>query len=179
MIMDSMLLCCGESGYRQVAVKQVYRRCGACRSQFYSHFTGKAECFEAAYAEQAERLFARLHGIGKQPHEGGLGAALTALGHFVSAEPARAKAMFVEVHVAGGGALAKRREVLERFSSTLDSACRHDSSSQLPPPMTGEFMVCVVDQAVSTALLRGEPDQFAKHVPELAKLVSEAYRAGD
>lgn len=172
-IMESMLLCCGESGYRRVAVEQVYRRFGGYRNQFYRYFANKGECFEAAYAEEAERLCQEL--LSHRDEPGGLDRALARLGRYVCDEPARAKAMFVEVHVAGGGALAKRWEILERLSCALNSACRDDGSSHLPPPMTAEFMICAVEQAVSSALLRGEPDEFAAAVPELTQLISDTY----
>lgn len=175
-IMDSMLLCCGETGYRRVAVEQVYRRAGGYRSQFYRHFANKRECFEAAYAEEAERLCDEL--LSHRGEADGLNRALAGLGRYVSDEPARAKAIFVEVHVAGGGALAKRREILERLTRALDSACRHNGSSHLPPPMTAEFMICAVEQAVSSALIRGKPGEFAAAVPELVALISQAYQGG-
>jgi AcrR family transcriptional regulator len=176
-IMESMLLCCGETGYRQVAVEQVYRRSGGYRSQFYRYFASKKECFEAAYAEEAERLCGELLSHVGEPE--GLSGALVGLGRYVSDEPARAKAIFVEVHVAGGAALAKRREILERLTRALDSACRHNGSNHPPPPMTAEFMICAVDQAVSSALLRDNPREFASAVPELAGLIAQAYRTGE
>ncbi|MGN6816032.1 MAG: TetR/AcrR family transcriptional regulator [Solirubrobacterales bacterium] len=172
--MDSMLLCCGETGYRRVAVEQVFRRLGGYRSQFYRYFENKEKCFEAAYAEQVERLCGTLLSHRGEPE--GLSRALTALGRYVSDQPTRAKAMFVEVHVAGGGALAKRREIMERLARALDSACRHNGSSHPPPPMTAEFMICAVEQAVSSALVRGRPDEFAATVPELVELISQTYR---
>jgi len=175
-IMDSMLLCCGEAGYRRVAVEHVYRRFGGYRSQFYRYFANKAECFEAAYAEEAERLYEELLSHRGEPD--GLDRALAGLGRYVSDEPARAKAIFIEVHVAGGGALAKRRETLERLARALDGACRHVGYSHAPPPMTAEFMISAIDQAVSSALLRGRPGEFADAVPELAMLISNAYRGG-
>jgi AcrR family transcriptional regulator len=172
-IMNSMLLCCGETGYRRVPVEQVYRRYGGSRNQFYRYFESKAECFEAAYTEEAERLCDELISTGRRD---GWTSALANLGRFVAAEPARAKALFVEVHVAGGGALAKRRETLERLARALESACRHQESRHPPPPMTAEFMICAVEQAVSSALLRDNPGEFAAAVPELVVLVSNIYR---
>lgn len=172
--MASMLVCCGEAGYRRVAVEQVYRRSGGYRSQFYRYFANKAKCFEAAYAEEAERLSEELLSHLGEPD--GLDRALAGLGRFVSDEPARAKAIFVEVHVAGGGALTTRRETLERLARALDGACRHIEYSHPPPPMTAEFMIAAVDQAVSSALLRDKPGEFAAAVPELALLISNAYQ---
>lgn len=173
-LMDSMLLCCGETGYRRVAVDQVYRRAGGYRNQFYRYFANKGECFEAAYAEEADRLCDEL--LSHRGEADGLSRALASLGRYVSDKPARAKAMFVEVHVAGGGALAKRREVLKRLTRALESACRHDGSSHLPPPMTAEFMICAVEQSVSSALIRGRPGEFAAAVPDLVTLISHAYQ---
>jgi len=176
-IMDAMLVCCGEVGYRRVAVERVYRRYGGYRSQFYRHFGGKAECFLAAYESEADALgaellaFARADGDPRQRLQGALGR----LAAYAQAEPAKAKAVFFEVHVAGAAALRKRREVIERLTRALDRACRKKDSCHSPPPITAEFMISAVDQALSSALLAGEPERFRESVPDLTVLILQAF----
>jgi AcrR family transcriptional regulator len=176
-IMDAMLQLCGESGYRQVTVEDVYRRSGSYRTQFYRHFENKSDCYIAAYERESGLLAERLLSFADQRAEQApLRQALEALANFLEEDPVRAKALFVEVHVAGGSVLRKREEFLERLSHALDSACREKKSRHSAPPITAEFMINVVDQAVSSALGRGDVHEFAEAVPDLAALICRAYR---
>ncbi len=180
-IMEAMLACCGELGYRRVAVEQVCRRYGGYRSQFYRHFHSKSDCFLAAYDREANRLADRLVACadGEGPGEERLRAALEALGEFVSERSTVARALFVEVHVAGPEARDKRQEVFERLTRALDGACRETASRHSPPPIAGEFMISAIDQAVSSALLAGRPADFTEAIPELGHLVCLAYGGGE
>jgi AcrR family transcriptional regulator len=176
-ILEAMLLCAGEVGYRQVAVGNVYRRYGGYRSQFYKHFGSKSECFVAAYDSRANRLADEFVPMieGEGSGEDRLRAALEALGEFITAEPEIARAIFVEVHVAGEDARLKRQEVVERLSYALDRACREIKSRHSPPPITAEFMICAIDQAVSSAILERQPENFLEAIPDLSTLVCRAY----
>jgi len=173
-LMDSMLDVCGEFGYRQVTVETVYRRYGCSRSHFYRHFASKADCFVAAYDRECERLN-RLSFEPEPLERKRLQEALERLGSFVSGEPLRARALFVEAHVAGGDVVEKRWEVLERLSLALNKAGRETKSRHSPPPLAGELMVNVIDQAVSSALINGEPAEFERAVPELTDLICQVY----
>jgi AcrR family transcriptional regulator len=176
--MDAMLLCCGENGYQRVAVEHVYRRYGGYRSHFYKHFENKADCFVSAYETESERICQSLLALAAGDRDGGDGLrrVLESLAAFVSAEPVRARALFIEVHVAGDAALRKRWEVIERLSHALDSACRETKSRHSPPPSTAAFMISAIDQAVSSALLNDNAEGFAEAVPDLTALVRRAYR---
>lgn len=174
-IMDSVLEASGEVGYRRVAVETIYRRYGGSRSHFYHHFASKADCFAAAYGRESEALTQRLLSSEREQSEDQLREALEHLAAFVAEQPLRARALFVEVHVAGGDVLGKRREVFERLSLALDKAGRETKSRHSAPPLAGEFMINVVDQAVSRALIEGEAEQFSRAVPELTALICEAY----
>ncbi len=175
-IMDAMLLCCGEVGYRRVAVERVYKRYGGYRSQFYRHFRNKGHCYLAAYEAESDRLLGRLTSYTGKPEEDGLTSALEELAHFIIEDPLRAKAVFVEVHVAGGEALDKRYEVMRRLSHALDSGCREKDSRHSPPPLTAEFMISAIDQALQSALLASSTRDFLESLPDLATLVRHAYR---
>ncbi len=175
-LMDSTLDVCGEFGYRQVTVETIYRHYGGSRPQFYRHFGSKAECFTAAYSREGDRLAESLTSFEAERLERTkLQKALQCLATFVTEEPHRARALFVEVHVAGGDALGKRREVFERLSLALDKAGRETGSRHSAPPLAGELMINVVDQAVSSALIKGEAEEFPHVVPELADLICQAY----
>lgn len=174
-LMDSVLETCGEVGYRRVTVETICRCYGGSRALFYRHFESKADCFMAAYSRESERLAEGLLSFGKKREAGRLREALELLAVFVVEHPLRARALFVEVHVAGGDVLGKRQEVFERLSLALDQAGRETVSRHSAPPLAGELMINVVDQAVSRALVEKKAEEFSRAVPEMTALISEAY----
>ncbi len=179
-IMESMLVCCGELGYRQVSVERVYRHYGGSRNQFYRHFGSKQECFAAAYEGEGDRICGLLldeaeRGGGKRDR---LTAALESLASVVNSRPAVARAMFVEVHVAGGAALRKRHEIVERLSRALEDSCHGTGPRQSPPRTTAEFIIGAIEQAVCASLLQERPEDLDAAIPELASIVRSFYARG-
>jgi AcrR family transcriptional regulator len=176
-IMEAALETCGERGYRDSTVQDAIDRYGGYRYQFYKHFAGKAECYVAAYEFEVERRYAELRAIAAaQPSwRRGLVAMLYGLADFLCERPSLARGLLVEVHVAGGPALLKRLEVFERLTRAVDGARHETESRHSPPPVTATFMVGAIEAAVTSALTRAEPRDFADAVPELAHMVLAAY----
>jgi AcrR family transcriptional regulator len=179
-IMRSMLICCGEAGYQRVAVEHVYKRYGGYRSQFYKFFSSKADCFQAAYDEEGERICRRLLSFIEGRGDGAtrLQAALRDIEALITSEPAVARALFLEVHVVGGFALTKRREMLERLASAIDSKCRLPGGTHEPPPTSGHFFVGMVDEAIANSLARGKPEELTSALPELGEILLRIYSPG-
>jgi AcrR family transcriptional regulator len=175
----TVLLAAGELGYAQVTVAEVAGRAGTTVEEFENRFAGLRDCFERAYEEESRLVSDRilLAGARQPTWRSGLSAALVELGAYVSEEPLAAKALLVDVHVAGGGALTCRTERFERLSRALDSARRETESRHSPPPLTALFMVSTIEAAVVSTLLREKPGEFLKMVPELELLVRRAYWA--
>ena len=176
-IMAAMLSVSGEFGYRRATVAKVLEAYGGHRVQFYSHFANIGDCYAAAYAVHAERHCAELLDAGAaQPSwRAGLRAALEELGRYACEDPNLARGVLIAPHVAGGPTLDRRKEVLERLSSAIDSARRENRSRHSPPPLTALFMVGAIDAAVVSALAKGEPQRFAEVVPELEQMIATAY----
>jgi AcrR family transcriptional regulator len=174
-IMEAMLEVVGEDGYRNLSVRKVLDRQGGSRNQFYKHFSCAAACYEEAYAIEAERLCEAIlrAGRGGDNWEAGLEAALEELARFALERPAVARSVLVEVHVAGGPTLWKRKEVFERLSRAIDSARRETVSRHSPPPMTATFIVHMLDAALVDALVREAPQDFEPAA--LAKLPAIYY----
>jgi AcrR family transcriptional regulator len=175
--MEAMLLCAGEVGYRHVSVEQVYQRYGGYRAHFYRHFRNKDECFLAAYVWKANQLAdeAISHLEGEGPVSRRVNRTLESVADFATEEEALARAIFVEVHMVGREGALKRQPVIQRLSHALDAACRGTAGQVSPPPLTAEFLVSAIDQAVANAILAGRPGDFREAVPELALLICRAY----
>lgn len=176
-IMRAALEACGARGYRDATVQNVIDRYGGHRQQFYKHFASKAACYVAAYESEVERLYATLGKLAAEEGswQRGLVAVLEGLAEFLCTRPTLARGLLVEVHVAGGPALLKRLEVFERLTRAVDSARHETESRHSPPPVTATFMVGAIEAAVTSALTRARPQDFAEAVPELAQMVLAAY----
>jgi AcrR family transcriptional regulator len=172
----------GEVGYRKLTVALIIERGGAGRTAFYRHFADRHEAYRAGYEEGIEALAGCLLEAGRQAGTWaeGTGAALDRLAAFVAAEPDYAGGLVAQVHVAGGAALDKRKEVSERLSRAVDGARRETHPSRhSPPPIAGAFIVSAIEQSVIGALGRGAPEEFTATVPELLHLAVSTYFGPD
>jgi AcrR family transcriptional regulator len=176
-IMRAALVASGELGYRGTTVEAVLNGYGGYRTQFYRHFASFEQCYRAAYDAQADALAERLlrAGADAPSWRGGLRATLLELASFAGEQPNLARGLLVEAHVAGPAVLRRRKEVLERLSSALDSARRETRSRHSPPPLTAAFMVSGIDSVLATALVGEKPQAFLNSVPELEQLVADAF----
>ena len=179
--MEAMLDCCGEHGFREASVELVTRRYGGSRGHFYRYFRNKADCFIAAYEWKANELAdCGVAMLGEEgPTDRRLQRTLRAVAALIEEQEALAKALFLGVHLAGREAFLKRKEIIDRLSRALDAICREDASEAPPPPLTAEFLVSAVDQAVSSAVLAGRPADFAAAVPDLTLLICQMYEGSN
>lgn len=184
-IMEAMLVACGERGYREVSVAQVIERYGGSRTQFYRQFSSKEDCYAAAYEWEADRLVGALLAAGRAGPDWrtGLTAGLNELARYCRERPQVAKGLLLEVRVAGGTALAHRRELIERLSRAVDGARREtESRHSPPPPETSRFMVGAVESFVGARLASGEYEKIGMEMPEIVRLIVATYygeQAGD
>lgn len=171
------LLTSAELGYANLTVQAVLDRSGVNRNRFYREFDNLAACFSSAYCREIEQLSERLLKRCENGWLAGLDGALATLQELVLTEPKMTRALFVEVHVAGGPALAKRQEVLERLSRALDGARREiPRSRHSPPPLTAPFMLSAIEAAVCHFFLDPEVDDFGRTMTALRNLIVETYR---
>jgi AcrR family transcriptional regulator len=172
-LLEAMLMVSGERGYEQISVQDVIERASASRATFYKHFADKEDCFAQAYHEAAGWLYTRLTSLAqRQPSwREGLRTALAELLEFCANQPAMARALLVEVHAAGGAALAEHDLLMERLSHAIDGARREISSRQAPPPVTATFMVGAIETLVRTKLMSDEPETAPEMLPGLLHFV--------
>lgn len=169
LIMEAMLQACGEQGVRNVSVNDVLEIYGGHRVEFWQQFANKEECFTAAYEVWIERLSAKLLGaaVTEPSWRDAMRAALVELFRFVNDRPAIARALFIEMPVAGGEALAAREAVIERCARAVDSVRGKIDPAEAPPALTGMFVVGGVETCVCEALAAGEPERVWDELPEL------------
>jgi AcrR family transcriptional regulator len=167
----------GEVGYRKLTVQRILDRSGVSRGRFYKIFSDKADCYQQGYAVAIERLEQELLGSCAQMPSWlpGFQEALLQLADFINSEPLLARGLLAEVHVAGGAAMAKRKEVFERLSRAIDAARRENESRHSPPPITASFILSAFEAAVVRSFRDARPSAFAEAVPDLTHIAVSVY----
>ena len=175
--MEGVLIASGELGFREASVRAILEHSGGHRRQFYQHFESKEDCFGQAYAVWIERLcVSLLEAAATAPGwEAGVREAIVRLFQFVSGRPAIARALFVEVQIAGEPALARHEAAVERLAAAIDSARADIDPSEAPPEATGVFVVGGIESCVGEALSAGDPDRLWEALPELMHFAVGSY----
>jgi len=170
-----MLEAVGSRGYEQATVQDAITRAGLYRQAFYDNFRDKEECYlEALDAGSAWVELEMRRGIGDAiGWRDRLRGALIGLLGFLDDEPEIGRALLVEVHAAGPGAVAKRKEAMERAVKAVDLAreeCDGDA-----PAISAEAVVAGI-LAVLHSRLAGRDDRgFIRLLPELMYLAVLPY----
>ena len=167
----------GELGYSQLTVERILERSGSNRARFYNLFANKEECYAGGYAAAIEKLSGRLLAAGAAGTDwaGGMSGALAELALFIEAEPLLARGVLAEVRVAGGAAMAKRKEVLERLSRAIDIARRENESRHSPPPITAVFIINAIEAELVRRLVTGDAAGFGERIPDLLYIAVSFY----
>jgi AcrR family transcriptional regulator len=175
--MEGVLIACGELGFRETSVRAILEHSGGHRAQFYQHFESKEDCFAQAYSAWIERLCVSvLEAAATTPGwEGGVREAIVRLFQFVTARPAIARALFVEVQIAGEPALARHEAAVERLAAAIDSARADIDPAAAPPEATGVFVVGGIESCVCEALGAGDPGRLWDALPELMHFAAGSY----
>jgi AcrR family transcriptional regulator len=175
--MEGVLVASGELGFRETSVRSILEHSGGHRAQFYKDFESREDCFAQAYATWIERLCVDLlEAAATAPGwEPGVREAIVRLFQFVTARPAIARALFVEVQIAGEPAMARHEAVVERLAAAVDSARAEIEPDEEPPDATGAFVVGGIESCVCEALSAGDPSRLWQALPELMHFAVGSY----
>jgi hypothetical protein len=137
----------------------------------------RESCFAEVYAGEAEALcVAMLDAARREGSWGeGVGAALSILLEFAAERPTVANALFREVYVVGGPALAKREEVVGRLTAALEGSCE-EPVDEVVAPRPARFIVGAVEGVIAGHLSRGQAQRLPRIGPELTRFVIAAFR---
>ena len=175
--MEGVLVASGELGFREASVRAILEHSGGHRAQFYQHFESKEDCFAQAYAVWIERLCVGLleAAVATPGWEAGVREAIVRLFRFVTARPAIARALFVEVQIAGEPAMARHEAVIDRLAAAIDGARAELEPAEAPPEATGTFVVGGIESCVCEALSAGDPARLWDTLPELMHFAVGSY----
>jgi AcrR family transcriptional regulator len=175
--MEGALQVVGEVGYRAASVRSVLEYSGGHRRQFYEHFESLEDCFAQAYEAWVEQLLISLleAAVSVEGWRPGVRVGLIKLFEFVVERSAIARSLFIEVHVAGGRALAAHEEAMDRIAEALDSVRAEIDPDKAPPSQTGLFVVGGIEACLCDVLSAGDPNRIWDALPELMRLVAGSY----
>ena len=175
--MEGVLVASGELGFRETSVRAILEHSGGHRAQFYKDFENKEDCFARAYAIWMERLCVDLLAAAATTPgwEAGVREAIVQLFRFVAARPAIARALFIEVQIAGEPAMARHEAVVERLAAAVDSVRAEIDPAEAPPETTGIFVVGGIESCVCEALSVDDPGRLWDTLPELMHLAVGSY----
>ena len=175
--MEGVLRVVGEVGYRAASVRAVLEFSGGHRRQFYENFDSLEDCFAQAYETWLKRLGVTLLevAVAVEGWRPAVRTGIMRLFQFVVEEPAIARSLFVEVHIAGGQPMAAHDEAVTQFARALDSVRAEIGPDQEPPAETGLFVVGGIEACVCDALSEGDPNRIWEGLPELMRFVTGSY----
>lgn len=163
-LLRAMAEAVAENGYAKTSVAHVLRRAGVSRESFYEHFSGKEDCFLAAYDAAASTL---LQAMSAEPQGEDLlrtlSRRLEAYLGALAAEPAVARTFLVEVYAAGDAALARRVAVQARFVAAVTAiiGARDDDER-----FACEALVAAISALVTQRVCAGRFDEIEElHAP--------------
>jgi len=170
-----MLQAVGSHGYEQTTVQDAITNAGLYRQAFYDNFEDKEDCYlqaidaGSAWIELAMRQAA----AGEMTWRGQLRGALGGLLSFLGEQPEIGRALLVEVHAAGGKAVEKRTEAMERAAAMMDRA--REESDEVAPAISAEAVVAGILAVLHTRLAARSPEDFSRLLPELMYLAVLPY----
>ena len=176
-----MLLSVGARGYEKATVQEVLERSGISRDRFQRRFGGKEACFAQAYEMAADRICAEVleAAQGTESWRAGFRAALARLLRTVAEQPLMAKALLIEVRAARGQAWAKHQQAIERLAAAVDSARQEPGAASNATPLTAQFIVGAVEEAIGAEIGAGRTATVERLLPDLTHLAVLNYFGED
>jgi len=177
-----------ERGYQKTTIELIAKTARVALSTFYEQFSSKEECFLAAFDESvssAAEVFAELLDPEQEWSEQ-ISAAIEIFLEMVVNEPARARLCIVESQAAGGAALARYQEMLERVAPKLREGREHNPRSSRLPDGLEVAIVGGLAWLVHQRLVAGRDGEIKGLLPEMLQVTltpyvgeEEASRAAD
>lgn len=158
--MEAVARAVAAKGYAHTTIADIVRQARVSKRTFYESFADKEACFLAACDRLSARVLESIARAAALEHD--LVARLEAAAHaYVTAleeDPAITRALLVEIHAAGPGALSQRRVILERFATLLRGLV--DAAREQQPELSA------LSPAMATALVGGINELLLLRVEE-------------
>jgi AcrR family transcriptional regulator len=166
-----------ERGARNVSVARVVARSGVSRKTFYELFSGREDCFLAAFEDGIARIAGEVvpayEAAGRWREK--MRAGLIALLEVLDYEPGMGRLVVVETLGAGPKALERRSRVLAQMITAVDAGRGEGKKSDGPPPLTAEGVVGGVLGVLHGRLVEKNPGRLVELAGPLMSLIVLPY----
>lgn len=169
------------NGYRATTITDVVKLASVSSRDFYEHFTGKEDCFLAAFEavrEYLERLLTTAVATEPDwPHR--VIAALRAGLEFFASEPDLARLCLLEPVSATPTIAIRFREVVLAAAPALESGRGETPDGADLPASTEDSLLGGIISLVSRSILGGETEQLPELLPDLVDFALSPYLGAD
>lgn len=166
-----------ERGYQKTTIELIAKTARVALVTFYEHFSGKEECFLAAFDESvdaAREVFGELLDA-SQPWEDRVSSGLQIFLEMVIREPARAKLCIVEAQAAGTAGLARYQALLESVAPPLREGREFNPRAALLPDGLEVALAGGIAWLVHQRLVAGDLDDLMALLPEMLQVTLTPY----
>jgi AcrR family transcriptional regulator len=166
-----------ERGYQKTTIELIAKTARVALVTFYEHFSGKEECFLAAFDESVEaarEVFDELLDT-SQPWEEQVSAGLQIFLEMVIRERARAKLCVVEAQAAGAAGLARYQSMLESVAPLLREGREFNPRAALLPDGLEVALAGGIAWLVHQRLVADDVDDLMALLPEMLQVTLTPY----
>ena len=177
-ILAAMADTVAEKTFARATVTDVVKRAGVSRETFYENFSGKEDCFLAAFEAGVEGMMGAMREeFARSAPAGGGGTradgvrhALTVYLETLASEPAVAKTFLVEVYGAGDEARRRRVAIQKRFAETIAVLIGAETDDER---FACEAAVAAISSLVTMRVSIDQADTLPELVEPLVRLIEQ------
>jgi AcrR family transcriptional regulator len=180
-LLNAVVEVVAERGYNGATIARIVTDASVSRRAFYEHFSGKEECFAAAYEIVSSHLRDSMLAAA-EPHEewpSRLRAALAALLRAFAADPALARFWLIEPLAAGGEIADRYRASMKALAAIL----RPEPADEPPLGSSAQAREQALVGGLTTLIVRrlnaGEAESLPDLLPDLLELTLTPYLGRD
>jgi AcrR family transcriptional regulator len=166
-----------ERGYKATTVADITNAASVSRRTFYEHFSGKEECFLAAYdmisSHILDSMRAATEVFDEWPQK--MKAALATMLRFLAAEPEVARVYAFEPVAAGGEIAARHTASMQGLIEILASGRPARPGEHPLPEVTEETLVGGVHSLIIREIIAGRTERLEELLPDLVELAATPY----
>jgi AcrR family transcriptional regulator len=174
-----MISAAARDGYGNASVARVIGQAGVSRATFYEHFTGKEECFLAAYREVAGQVGGGFGEVGLsrgsavRPRD-----VLARLLVGADRDPARARLLLIEALAGDPSTRSEHEQILLELERSVESYLSDQSRGELVLDVSARAILGGIGSVVAMRIFRGETGDLAGLLDDMMAWV-DSYALSD
>ncbi len=173
-LLNGVVEAVAERGYNETTIGKITKAAKISRRTFYEYFSGKEECFLAAYEMIDEHVRGSVKKAADpdEPWPEQVRERLSILLSVLSHDPGVARFYLVEPLIAGGEPAARYREAMQLLA---ESVRPRQTLADMDVEVRDQALIGGVATLISRRLKAGEPERLPELLPELTELVLAPY----